>query len=137
MSATHDQQYLADGITEEVITGLAKFPKLIVMTRNATLIYKDKPTDSRQVGKDLNVSYVVEGSVQRADQTVRVAAQLIDARTGSQLWADRYDRETNSIFAIRDVPSSEQSGGWAANLRKPRSHAWPGKTRIALLHTIT
>ena len=102
MSATHDQQYLADGITEELTTGLAKFPELIVMSRNSTLTYKDKPTDSRQVGKDLNVSYVVEGSVQRADNNVRVTAQLIDAITGSQLWADRYDREINSIFAIRD-----------------------------------
>ena len=102
MSATHDQQYLADGITEELITGLAKFPELIVMSRNSTLTYKDKPTDSRQVGKDLNVRYVLEGSVQRSDQNVRVTAQLIDASTGRPLWADRYDREINSIFAIRD-----------------------------------
>ena len=102
MSATHDQQYLADGITEELITGLAKFPELIVMSRNATLTYKDKPTDIRQVGKDLNVHYVVEGSVQRSDQNVRVTAQLIDASTGRPLWADRYDREIKSIFAIRD-----------------------------------
>ena len=102
MSATHDQQYLADGITEELTTGLAKFPELIVMSRNSTLTYKDKPTDTRQVGKDLNVRYLIEGSVQRADQNVRVTAQLIDASTGSQLWADRYDREISSIFAIRD-----------------------------------
>ncbi len=102
MSPTHDQQYLADGITEELTTGLAKFPELVVVSRNATLTYKGKPTDSRQVAKDLNVRYVVEGSVQRADQNVRVTAQLIDASTGSQLWADRYDRELNSIFAIRD-----------------------------------
>ena len=102
MSATHDQQYLADGITEELTTGLAKFPELIVMSRNSTLTYKDKPTDTRQVGKDLNVRYLIEGSVQRADQDVRVTAQLIDASTGSQLWADGYDREISSIFAIRD-----------------------------------
>jgi TolB-like protein/class 3 adenylate cyclase/Tfp pilus assembly protein PilF len=102
MSSTHDQQYLADGITEELITGLAKSPELIVMSRNATLTYKDKPTDSRQVGKDLNVLYVVEGSIQRSDQNVRVTAQLIDASTGRHLWADRYDRQISSIFAIRD-----------------------------------
>ena len=102
MSATHDQQYLADGITEELITGLAKSPEFLVMARNATFTYKDKPTDIRQVGKDLNVRYVVEGSVQRADQNVRVTAQLIDASTGSQLWADRYDRQVDNIFAIRD-----------------------------------
>ena len=102
MSPTHDQQYLADGITEELITGLAKFPELIVMARNSTFAYKDKPTEVRQVGKDLNVHYVVEGSIQRADQNVRVTAQLIDTTTGHQIWADRYDRQVNNIFAIRD-----------------------------------
>ena len=102
MSPTHDQQYLADGITEELITGLAKFPELIVMARNSTLAYKDKPTEVRQVGKDLNVHYVVEGSIQRADQNVRVTAQLIDTTTGQEIWADRYDRQVNNIFAIRD-----------------------------------
>jgi adenylate cyclase len=102
MSPTHDEQYLADGITEELITGLAKFPELIVMTRNSTLAYGDKPTDARQVGKDLNVNYVIEGSIQRSDQNVRVTAQLIDASTGRPLWADRYDREISNIFAIRD-----------------------------------
>ena len=102
MSATGDQQYLADGIAEELITGLAKFPELVVMARNSTFAYKDKPTDIRQVGKDLNVRYVVEGSVQRSDHNVRVTAQLIDASTGRHLWADRYDRQLDSIFAIRD-----------------------------------
>ena len=110
MSSTHDQQYLADGITEELITGLAKFPELLVMARYATLSYKDKPTDSRQVGKDLNVRYVVEGSIQRSDQNIRVTAQLIDASTGSQLWADRYDREATGIFAIRDDITRDIAG---------------------------
>jgi adenylate cyclase len=85
MSPTHDQQYLADGITEELITGLAKFPDFVVMARNSTFAYKDKPTDVRQVGKDLNVRYVVEGSIQRVEQNVRVTAQLIDATTGRQI----------------------------------------------------
>jgi adenylate cyclase len=102
LSETGDQQYLADGITEELITGLAKFPDLAVMARNFTLTYKDKPTDVRQVGKNLNVRYVVEGSIQRSDQNVRVTAQLIDARTGRHLWAERYDRKVDNIFAIRD-----------------------------------
>ena len=102
MSPTHDQQYLADGITEELTTGLAKFPELVVMARNSTFKYKDKPTDIRQIGKDLNVRYVVEGSIQRSDQKVRVTAQLIDAGTGRHIWADRYDRQVDNIFAIRD-----------------------------------
>ena len=110
MSAKHDQQYLADGITEELITGLAKFPELIVMSRNATLKYKDKPTDIRQVGKDLNVQYAVEGSVQRSDQNVRVTAQLIDANTGRPLWADRYDEQVDNIFTIRDDVTRSVAG---------------------------
>ena len=102
MSPTHDQQYLADGITEELIMGLAKFPDFVVMARNSTFAYKDKPTDVRKVGRDLNVRYVLEGSIQRADQHVRVTAQLIDATTGGQIWADRYDRQVDNMFAIRD-----------------------------------
>ena len=130
MSATHDQQYLADGITEELITGLAKFPELIVMARNATFAYKDKPTDIRQVGKDLNVRYVVEGSIQRSDQNVRVTAQLIDASTGRQLWADRYDREINSIFAIRDDITRSIAGtlgGLAGKLAQAEAARLSGK----------
>ena len=102
MSPTHDQQYLADGITEEVITGLARFPDFVVMARNSTFAYKDSPKDVRKVGKDLNVRYVVEGSIQRSDQSVRVTAQLIDASTGSHIWADRYDRQLDNIFTVRD-----------------------------------
>ena len=102
MSPTHDQKYLADGITEELITGLAKFTDFVVMARASTLTYKDKPTDVRQVGKDLNVHYVVDGSIQRSDQSVRVTTQLIDASTGRQIWTGRYDRQVDNIFAIRD-----------------------------------
>ena len=140
MSATHDQQSLPDGITEELITGLAKFPELSVMSRGATLTYKDKPTDSRQVGKELNVRYVVEGSVQRSDQNVRVTAQLIDASTGRPLWADRYDREINSIFAIRDDITRSivgTIGGLAGKLAQAEVARLSGKTRTASLPTIT
>ena len=110
------------------------------MSRNATITYKDKPTDIRQVGKDLNVRYVVDGSIQRSDQNVRVTAQLIDASTGRHLWADRYDREikTSSQFVTKSRgPSPEQSGDCKAKWLKPRSHVCPGKTRIASLPTIT
>lgn len=102
MSATHDQQYLADGITEDLITGLAKIPELLVMARTASFAYKDKPTDVRQVRKDLGVHYIVDGSIQRSDHDLRVTAQLIDSSTGRELWADSYDRKIESIFAIRD-----------------------------------
>jgi TolB-like protein/class 3 adenylate cyclase/Tfp pilus assembly protein PilF len=102
MSPTHDQQYLADGITEELITGLSKSPDLLVMARTASFAYKDRPADIRQVRRDLDVRYIVDGSLQRSDHDVRVTAQLIDARTGRELWADSYDRQIESIFAIRD-----------------------------------
>lgn len=102
ISPNGDQQYLADGITEELSTGLAKFPDLIVMARGSTVAYKDKATDVRKIAKDLNVHYVVEGTLQRADQTVRVTAQLIDATSGRQIWADRYDRKLDNIFDVRD-----------------------------------
>jgi adenylate cyclase len=102
MSPTHDQQYLADGITEDLIAGLAKIPELLVMARTASFAYKDKPTDLRQVRKDMGVHYIVDGSLQRSDHDVRVTAQLIDSSTGRQLWADSYDRQIESIFAIRD-----------------------------------
>ena len=102
MSPTHDQQYLADGITEDLITSLAKIPELLVMARTASFAYKDKPTDTRQVRKDLNVHYIVDGSIQRSDHDLRVTAQLIDAATGRELWAESYDRQIENIFAIRD-----------------------------------
>jgi adenylate cyclase len=102
MSPTHDQQYLADGITEDLIMSLAKIPELLVMARTASFAYQDKPTDVRQVRKDLGVHYIVAGSIQRSDQHARVTAQLIDSSTGRQLWAESYDRQIESIFAIRD-----------------------------------
>jgi adenylate cyclase len=102
ISANADQQYLADGITEELSTGLAKFPDLMVMARSSTVTYKDKATDIRQIARDLNVHYVVKGTLQRSDQAIRVTAQLIEANSGRQIWADRYDRQLDNIFEVRD-----------------------------------
>ncbi len=140
LSAKGDQQYLADGITEELTTGLAKFPDLLVMARNSTLAYKDELKDIRQVGKELNVHYVVEGTLQRADQNVRVTAQLVDASTGRQLWADRYDRQLNNIFEVRDDITRSIAGtlmGTHGKLRSLRSHAYQGRTRrVSLPMTI-
>lgn len=102
LSPGGDQDYLADGITEELTTGLAKFPRLLVVARASTLPYKDQPTDIRKIGKELNVRYLLQGSIQRADQNIRVTAQLIDGNTGSHFWAERFDRKLNNIFEIRD-----------------------------------
>jgi adenylate cyclase len=110
LSATGDQGYLAEGIAEEIITGLAKFPDLVVIAHNATLAYEDQEVDVRKVGQELNVNYVVEGSIQRANQDVRITAQLIDTRSGRQLWAERYDRQVSSIFGIRDDISQSVAG---------------------------
>ena len=92
---------LADGITEDIITDLARFRDLDVIARNSTEVYKGKPVDVRQVGKDLNVGYVLEGSIQRQDDSVRVTGQLIDARTGTHVWSDRWDRPAKDVFAVQ------------------------------------
>lgn len=92
---------LADGITEDVIADLARFRDLDLIARNSTTAYKDKPVGIRQIGRELNVAYVVEGSIQRAADRVRVTAQLIDTRSGAHLWAEQWDRPTEDVFAVQ------------------------------------
>ncbi len=93
---------LADGITEDVITDLARFGDLDVIARNSTEAYKGKPVDVRQIGKDLSVNHVLEGSIQRQGDRIRVTAQLIDARTGAHVWTDRWDRPAADVFAVQN-----------------------------------
>jgi len=102
MSGDPEQEYFSDGITEEIITALSKTPKLFVIARNSTFTYKNKPTKVQKVGRELGVKYVLEGSVRKAGNKVRVTAQLVDAQTGHHLWAERYDRKMKDIFAIQD-----------------------------------
>jgi len=102
MSEDPKQEYFSDGITEEIITALSKTPKLFVIARNSTFTYKGKPVKVQQVGRELGVRYVLEGSVRKAGDKVRVTAQLVDATTGHHLWAERYDRDLKDIFAIQD-----------------------------------
>jgi adenylate cyclase len=102
MSGDQDQEYFADGITEDLITELSRFNDLIVIARNSTFQYKGKPTDIRVIGRELGVRYVLEGSVRRAGDRVRLTAQLINAEDGSHIWADKYDRKIEDIFAIQD-----------------------------------
>ncbi|MER8954362.1 adenylate/guanylate cyclase domain-containing protein [Mesorhizobium sp. M0833] len=92
---------LADGLTEDIITDLARFPELEVVARNSTEVYKGKPVDARQVASALHVGFVLEGSIQRQNGRVRVTAQLIDAQTGNHLWSDRWDRPTEDVFAVQ------------------------------------
>ncbi len=93
MSADPDQEFFSDGVTEEIITRLCQIPELFVIGRNSTFVYKGKPTDVREVGRDLGVRFVLEGSVRRGGQTVRVTAQLLDASTGVHVWGESFDRE--------------------------------------------
>jgi adenylate cyclase len=102
MSSDPDQEYFSDGITEDIITALSKVSDLMVIARNSTFIYKDKAVDIKQVGRDQGVSHVLEGSVRKAGNRVRVTAQLIDVTTSQHLWAERYDRELADIFAVQD-----------------------------------
>jgi len=102
MSGDPEQEYFADGITEDIITTLSKIPGLFVIARNSTFTYKGTAIDMKQVAQELGVRYVVEGSVRKVGQQVRVTAQLIDASTGHHLWADRYDHTLTDIFALQD-----------------------------------
>ena len=97
-----DQQYFADGLTEDILTTLARFTQLMVIARNSTFVYRGRAVSIVDVGRDLNVRYVLEGSVRRSGDRVRVTAQLIDAATAAHLWADRYDRTITDIFALQD-----------------------------------
>ncbi len=102
MSADPEQEFLADGLSEDIITGLSKIRWFLVIARNSTFTYKGQAVDVKRVAKELGVRYVLEGSVRRAGNRIRVTAQLIDAATGLHVWAERYDRELADIFDLQD-----------------------------------
>lgn len=102
MSGDPDQEYFSDGITEDIITDLSKVAGLLVISRNSSFAYKEKSIDVRTVGRELAVRSILEGSIRRVGNRVRITAQLIDAANGAHLWADRYDRDLTDIFAVQD-----------------------------------
>ena len=102
MSSDNDQEYFADGITEDLITDLSKISDLFVIARSSTFTYKGKPVKIQQVGKELGVRYILEGSVRKAGDKIRINAQLIEATTGHHLWADRYDGFLKDVFSLQD-----------------------------------
>jgi adenylate cyclase len=102
MSGDPEQEYFSDGISEDIITDLSKIAGLTVIARNSSFTFKGRSVDIRDVGRDLGVRSVLEGSIRRAGQRVRITAQLIDAATGAHLWADRYDRDLTDIFEVQD-----------------------------------
>jgi TolB-like protein/DNA-binding SARP family transcriptional activator/Flp pilus assembly protein TadD len=101
-----EQQYFADGITGNLTTDLSRMPDLVVISRNTAFTYRDKPIDTRQIGRELGVRYVLEGDVQRSDTKVRVSAQLIDTQTDANLWAERFDGNASNLFALQDEITS-------------------------------
>jgi adenylate cyclase len=102
MSEDPKQEYFSDGITEEIITALSQLPNIFVIARNSTFTYKGKAVKVNQVAEELGVRYVLEGSVRKTGERVRIAAQLVDALTGHHLWAERYERDLKDIFALQD-----------------------------------
>ncbi len=102
MSGDPEHEFFADGLTEDIISALARLNWLFVIARNSTFVYKNKPTDVRDVARDLGVRYVLEGSVRVAGPRIRITGQLIEAETGKHVWAERYDRVLEDLFAVQD-----------------------------------
>jgi len=102
MSSDPEQEYFADGIAEDIITAMSRYPSLFVIARSSCFTYKGRAVDVKQVGRELGVRYVLEGSLRKAGDRIRVTAQLIEAETANHLWAERYDRDLADIFAVQD-----------------------------------
>ena len=123
MSGDAEQEYFGDGIAEDIITALSRLRGFFVIARNSTFAYKGKAVDIRQISRDLGVRYVLEGSVRRSGDRLRVTSQLIDASSGAHVWSERYDRAVADIFAVQDeitenvVASIEYQVHAAENLR--------------------
>jgi adenylate cyclase len=110
MSGDSEQEYFADGMVEEIITALSRIRWLFVIARNSSFIYKGQAVDVKQVGRELGVRYVLEGSVRKGSNRVRITAQLIDATSGTHVWADRYDRDLSDVFAVQDEITASVAG---------------------------
>jgi adenylate cyclase len=102
MSSDPEQEFFADGIAEDAITALSRYPSLFVIARNSSFTYKGRPVDVKKIGRELGVRYVLEGSLRKAGSRIRVTAQLVEAETGKQVWAERYDRDLADIFSLQD-----------------------------------
>jgi adenylate cyclase len=118
MSGDPEQEYFADGVVEDILTALARFPRLFVIARNSSFIYKGRAVDVKQVGRELGVRYVLEGSIRRAGSRVRITGQLIHADTGAHLWADRFDGELTDIFSLQDEITEQVVGAIEPRLLK-------------------
>ena len=127
MSGDPSQEYFSDGITEDIITELSRFSELFVIARNSTFTYKGKAVDVRQVGRELGVRYVLEGSIRRDGDRVRISAQLIDAVSCVHRWAERYDRRVEDVFAVQDEVARTIAALLAAHVNKAEAGRMPTK----------
>ena len=118
LSGDPEQEYFADGVVEEITTALSRFRHMFVIARNSSFTYKGRAVDVKQVGRDLGVRYVLEGSVRKAANQVRIAAQLVDAATGKHLWADRFDGGLEDIFELQDQVTASVVGAIAPKLEQ-------------------
>lgn len=130
MSGDPEQEHFSDGITEDIITALSRVEGLLVVARNSTMVYKGTAVDLKQVGREQGVRYVLEGSVRRAGDRIRVTAQLIDAESGHHVWAERYDRDLVDVFAVQDEITHEITVEMHVHLREgDQARMWAGGTR--------
>jgi TolB-like protein len=128
MSGDPEQEYFSDGITEDIITELSRFPILYIIARHSSFAFKGEKIDIKEVAEKLSVQYVVEGSVRRVGNRARITAQLIDAETGKHIWGERYDRELDDIFAVQDEVTRAIVATIAAQLGKTVSENAARKT---------
>jgi adenylate cyclase len=117
MSGDPEQEYFADGVVEDVITALSRVRWLFVIARNSSFTYKNKPVDLRQIGRELGVQYLLEGSIRKAGQRVRISGQLLEAATGRHIWADRFDGDLSEIFELQDRITASVVGAVEPSLR--------------------
>lgn len=129
LSGDREQEYLADGITEDLITALTRFRWLIVIARNSSFAYKHRSLDAKQIAQELGVEYLIEGSVRKSGQRMRISAQLVDATSGKHIWAERYDLELTDVFAVQDEIAERVAGAIEPELLKTEG------TQAAARHT--
>jgi adenylate cyclase len=128
MSDDPKDEYLSDGLTEQIITSLSRIDKMLVIARNSAFVYKGKPVKVQKVAEELGVRYVIEGSVQKSGDKVRITAQLIDALTGRHIWSEKYDRELKDIFALQDEITMKIVGGTRVELTEgEQARVWMKK----------
>jgi TolB-like protein len=118
LSRDPEQEYFADGMVEDIITGLSRIKWLFVIARNSSFTYKGQPVSVNRVGRELGVRYVLEGSVRKVARRVRITGQLVEAETGAHIWAERYDHSLNDIFALQDEIALNVVGAIQPSLRE-------------------